>query len=263
VTELRDPHQRNGMSGIPVQNRILARMAPDAFECLRPHLQRIAVSRRAILQEAHRPIEHVHFIERGVASIFARTQRDGPVEVSLVGRFGLVGVSVVPGTVRSPHRCLMQMDGETLRISARALAKAMDDSAALRRQLLNYVHVLLIQNAQAVLCNARHEVVERLARWLLLARDRLDDDLIPVTHDLLSMMLGVRRAGITDALALLERAGAVRRERGTVAINDRAVLEQHACECYRIIATEFQRLLEAHPGGYTLEGGKPNDRLFA
>jgi CRP-like cAMP-binding protein len=238
-------------------------MVPDAFERLRPHLQRIEVSRRAILQEAHRPIEHVHFIERGVASIFARTHRDGPVEVSLVGRFGLVGVSVVLGTARSPHRCLMQMDGETLRISARALSEALDESASLRRQLLNYVHVLLIQNAQAVLCNARHEVVERLARWLLLARDRLDDDLIPVTHDLLSMMLGVRRAGITDALALLERAGAVRRERGAVAIGDRAALEQHACECYRIIATEFQRLLETHPGGYTLESGGPKDRLSA
>jgi CRP-like cAMP-binding protein len=155
------------------------------------------------------------------------------------------------------------MDGETLRISARALSEALDESASLRRQLLNYVHVLLIQNAQAVLCNARHEVVERLARWLLLARDRLDDDLIPVTHDLLSMMLGVRRAGITDALALLERAGAIRRERGVVAISDRAALEQHACECYRIIATEFQRLLETHPGVYTLESGGPKDRLSA
>jgi len=252
MTEPREQADRSGTPGIPVQNRILARMPPEAFERLRPHLERVQARRRTILQEQYRPIQFVHFIERGVASVFARTRRDGPVEVSLVGRFGVVGVSVVLGVMRSPHRCLMQMDGEALRVSAAALTQAMDESVALRRQLLSYVHVLLVQNAQAVLCNARHEVLERLSRWLLLARDRLDHDAIPVTHELLSIMLGVRRAGITDALAVLERAGAVRRARGSVEIADRAALERHACECYRIIADEFERVLESPPGGYSI-----------
>jgi CRP-like cAMP-binding protein len=252
VPEVHDPRLSTAAPALPVLNRILAQMPPDAFEHLRPHLERVPIRRRAILQEQHRPIEHVHFIERGVASIFARTRRDGPVEVSLVGRFGLVGVSAVLGAVRSPHRCLMQMDGEALRVPAATLARVMDENPAVRRQFLSYVHVLLVQNAQAVLCNARHEVVERLSRWLLLARDRLDEDAIPVTHEVLSMMLGVRRAGITDALANLERDGAVRRERGSVEIADRAALERRACECYGIIAGEFGRLLETHPGGYTL-----------
>ncbi len=252
VTEVHDPGPSTVAAALPVRNRILARMPPQAFEDLRAHLERVPIHRRAILQEQHRPIEHVHFIERGVASIFARTRRDGPVEVSLVGRFGLVGVSAVLGVVRSPHRCLMQMDGEALRVPATALAAVMDENLAVRRQLLNYVHVMLVQNAQAVLCNARHEVVERLARWLLLARDRLDEDAIPVTHEVLSMMLGVRRAGITDALASLERDGAVRRERGQVEIANRTILERRTCECYAVIAGEFRRLLETHPGGYTL-----------
>jgi CRP-like cAMP-binding protein len=164
----------------------------------------------------------------------------------------LVGVSAILGAMRSPHRCLMQMDGEALRVPAATLARVMDENPAVRRQLLSYVHVLLVQNAQAVLCNARHEVVERLSRWLLLARDRLDEDAIPVTHEVLSMMLGVRRAGITDALASLEHDGAVRRERGSVEIADRPALERRACECYGVIAGEFRRLLETHRGGYTL-----------
>src|SRR5436309_15692644 len=95
-------------SSANVQNRILAGMPPDMFDCLRPHLRSVGLQRRAILQEHNRPIEHVYFIERGVASLFARTQRDGPVEVAIVGRLGFVGVAVVLGTMRSPNRCVME-----------------------------------------------------------------------------------------------------------------------------------------------------------
>ena len=224
-----------------IRNQMLARLPAEVFARLQPHLQRIEIKHRAIVQERHWPVEHVYFIERGVASIFAWTSQDGPVQVALVGRFGLVGVSALLGVKRSPHRCLMQTDGEALRISARELVAAMNSNEAVRLQLLNYVHFLLIQNSQFALCNARHELQERLSRWLLLTHDRLDDDIIPVTHDLLSMMLGVRRAGITEALASLEQAGAVRRTRGAIEIADRSVLEQYACECYRIISTERTR----------------------
>jgi CRP-like cAMP-binding protein len=224
-----------------IRNEMLASMPADVFARLQSHLQRIEIKRRAIVQERHWPVEHVYFIERGIASIFAWTTQDGPVQVALVGRFGLVGVSAVLGVKRSPHRCLMQTDGEALRIPARELVAVMNASETVRHQLLNYVHFLLIQNSQFALCNARHELQERLSRWLLLTHDRLDGDVIPVTHDVLSMMLGVRRAGITEALAALEAAGAVRRTRGAIEITDRSVLEQHACECYRIISTERSR----------------------
>jgi len=132
VSEVHDPGPSNAAPALPVLNRILARMPPDAFEDLRPHLERVPIRRRAILQEQHRPIEHVYFIERGVASIFARTRQDGPVEVSLVGRFGLVGVSAILGAMRSPHRCLMQMDGEALRVPAATLARVMNENPAVR-----------------------------------------------------------------------------------------------------------------------------------
>ena len=239
-----------------VRNRILTCMPPEAFELMRPHFERVSVGHRTILQEQFRPIEHVHFIERGVASVFVRTGQDGPVEVSLIGRFGMVGVSAILGANRSPYRCIVQVGGETLRMPAAALATVMDESRFVRHHLLNYVHVLMIQNSQLVLCNGRHDVIERLARWLLLARDRLDEDVVPVTHDILSILLGVRRAGITEALAGLEQTGAVRRERGAVRIVDRQSLEKRSCECYRIIAAEFQRLGGTNAGRYTLEGGR-------
>jgi CRP-like cAMP-binding protein len=225
-----------------VQNRVLASMAPESFDHLRPYLEPVALKRRAILQEHNRPIEHLYFIEHGVASLFARTQRDGPVEVAIVGRLGFVGVGAILGTMRSPNRCLMEVAGGALRIRAHEIRRIIEDCPAIQRQLLNYVHMLLIQNTQTALCNARHELDKRLCRWLLLASDRLDDTVIPLTHDNLSMILGVRRAGVTTTLSDLERAGATKRARGAIEIVDRSALERRACECYRIIASEYMRL---------------------
>jgi CRP-like cAMP-binding protein len=228
-----------------VQNRVLACMEPAAFRQIGPHLQPVSLNRRDILQEHDRAVEHVYFLECGVASLLARTRRDGPVEVAMVGRLGVVGVAAVLGASRSPNRAVMAVPGQALRISASELRGVMVASPAVARPLLSYVHALLIQNSQTALCNARHELEERLCRWLLLAVDRLDASELPLTHDMLSMILGVRRAGITDALSGLERAGALRKRRGTIDIVDRRVLEQRTCECYRIITAEYRRLIEA------------------
>ena len=227
---------------IVVQNRLLSGMPPDVFEHLRPYLQPVALKRRAILQEHNRPIERAYFLERGMASLFARTNRDGPVEVALVGRLGVVGVAAILGIMRSPNRCLMEVPGEALAVDAREMQQIMETEPLVRQSLLNYVHALLIQHTQTALCNVRHHLKERLCRWLLLALDRVDDRVIPLSHDQLSMILGVRRAGVTMALASLEDTGAVIKRRGAVEIADRAALENHACECYRIIAGEYRRM---------------------
>jgi CRP-like cAMP-binding protein len=220
-------------------------MEPEVFAHLRPHLQLTALKRRAILQEHSRPIEHVHFIERGVASLLARTQRDGPVQVGIVGRLGFVGVAAVLGTKRSPNRCLVEIPGEGFRISTDELRRIMGDVPQVGQRLLHYIHALLIQNTQTALCNVRHDLDKRLCRWLLLASDRLDDTVMPLTHDRLSMILGVRRAGVTTALANLEQAGGVKKTRGAVEIVNRAVLERKTCECYRIVASEYRRLTDS------------------
>jgi CRP-like cAMP-binding protein len=224
---------------VRVQNRLLAGLAPGSFERLRPFMEPIALKRRAILQDYHHPIEHVYFIERGVASLLVRTQRDGPVEIAMVGRLGFVGVAAVLGMQRSSNRCLMSVPGYALRIAVPDLHRATQRDPDLRQQLFSYIHALLVQNAQTTLCSARHSLEERLCRWLLLAADRLDDRIIPVTHDMLSVILGVRRASITTALAELERAGGLFKLRGAIDLRDRSVLGQRTCECYQIISSEY------------------------
>jgi len=239
---------------IIVRNRILAGMAPKLFARLRPYLHPIALKRRTILQEHNRPIEHIYFIERGVASLVAPCQRDGPVEVAIIGRFGFVGVVAVLGTMSSPNRCLMEVSGEALRITSNDLQHIMEKVPLVRQHLLTYVHALLIQNTQTSLCNIRHQIEERLCRWLLLASDRLDDNVVPLTHDQLSIILGIRRAGVTTSLATLEEIGAVTKRRGAVEIADRAILEAKSCECYRIIASEYNRVANSSPYQHAING---------
>lgn len=225
-----------------VRNRVLASLNPSSFRQLAPHLTRVSLGRRAVLQDHYHRIDHVHFIERGVASLYARTRADGPVEVALVGPFGFVGVTALLGNSRSPHRCLMQVQGEALRIGVPDLLDAMQALPAIRQHLLAYVHALLVQYAQAALCNGRHDVEQRLCRWLLHAADRLDDAVIPITHDMLSMNLGVRRAGVTGLLGQLQRSGAIAMGRATCEIIDREALERRTCECFGIISAEFRHL---------------------
>ena len=227
---------------VDVQNRLLAGVGSASFERLRPFLQPIALKRRAILQDYKHPIEHIYFIERGVASLLMRTQRDGPVEIAIVGRLGFVGVAAVLGIQRSPNRCLMSVPGYALRIAAPDLQRAMQRDPDIRQQLFSYIHALLIQNSQTTLCSARHNLEERLTRWLLLTSDRLDERIIPVTHEMLSVILGVRRASITTTLAELERTGGLVRLRGAIDLRDRAVLARRTCECYQIIASEYEHL---------------------
>jgi CRP-like cAMP-binding protein len=230
---------------MPVRNRLLAALPAQDFDLLHPHLERVALKRRQVLEEPHVPIRYVHFIERGAASMASRTRADGLVGVGLVGRTGLVGIPVVLGTMGSPLRCVVQIPGEALRIGADHLRRAMDRSAAMRQILLNYVQALMVQNSQLVLCNTRHPSDQRLARWLLLAHDESDDDAVCVTHAVVSRILGVRRATVTEAIGRLGAAGVVRTDRGCITIVDRARLEQVACECYRIIRAEYDRLVPA------------------
>jgi CRP-like cAMP-binding protein len=246
-----------------VRNRVLATLDPLSFHRLAPHLTRVALGRRAVLHDYFHPVEHVHFIERGVASVYARTRADGLVEVAMVGPFGIVGVAAILGVPRSRHRCLMQVPGEALRIGVADLRAAMQASPAIRDHLLAYVHALLVQNSQAALCNGRHDVEQRLCRWLLLAADRLDDTVIPITHDMLSMNLGVRRAGVTSLLGLLQKSGAIAIGRATCEIVDRAALERRACECYGIVAAEYRHLNERGCHTHVLGDHVPGDGAAA
>lgn len=231
-----------------VRNRILANLPAEDFEALRPHLAFTELKRRSIVQEANTQVKHVHFIESGFLSRVARTHSDGLVEVAIVGRFGFIGISAALGTMLSLHRTMVLIPGTALRIEADDLQKIMQAHPNIREHLLRYVQSLIVQKSQTALCNVRHELEQRLARWMLLACERLDQDTLPVTQDLLSMMLGVRRAGVSVALAKFEAEGLVRKTRGSIDVLDVPKLEQRACECYRIIQHGYDRLMPTvHP----------------
>ena len=224
-------------------NRLLAALPADDLGRLWPRLEPVRLEAKQALVEPNRPVEHVQFVEAGLVSILAGTSGSGYVEVALVGCEGLVGLPVIFGVETSPHRAVVQAAGRALRMSAGDLQQAMEEIEALRTLLLRYAQAQMVQAAQGVACNGRHTIDGRLARWLLQAHDREDGDCIPLTHDLISQMLGVRRAGVTTALGDLETAGIIEASRGCITVLDRVGLEQASCECYGIVKAEFDKLL--------------------
>lgn len=223
------------------RNRILSRLSPDEFGLLGPHLEAVDLPLRKQLENRNKAIDQVYFIERGIASVVANgTGRS--IEVGLIGREGMTGLAVVMGTDRTPHDTFMQAAGDGQRLTSAKLRSAMEQSPALHRSFLRYGHAFVVQTAQTALANGRNKLEERLARWLLMAHDRLDSDAVPLTHEFLSVMLGVRRPGVTVALDLLEKQGLIRVKRGAVAILSRTGLRKVSNGAYGAAEAEFQRL---------------------
>jgi len=223
-------------------NRILTRLSPDEIGLLQPHLEAVDLPVRKQLENRNKTIEYAYFIESGFASVVANgTGRS--IEVGLIGREGMSGLAVVMGSDRTPHDTFMQVGGDGQRISSAKLRSAMAQSPALHRFFLRYGHAFMVQTAQTALANGRSKIEERLARWLLMAQDRLDGEVVPLTHEFLSVMLGVRRPGVTVALDLLEKDGLIRAKRGAVAILNRTGLRKVSNGAYGAAEAEFQRLL--------------------
>jgi len=224
---------------------MLAALDPSELELLGPHLRHVSLKKHQVLQDINRPLDRVTFVESGAVSIMSRTRKDGAVEVAVVGRFGCVGIPVLLGTGRSPNRAVVRIAGDAFTIGAEELDALRPRLPGFQRVVNQYIQARLVQHSQVGLCNVRHTINERVCRWLLLIRDRIETDDVPVTHELLSQALGVRRAGITEAVAHLESHAAVRGARGRIRIVDVEALENCACECYRIIKDEYDRMLVA------------------
>jgi CRP-like cAMP-binding protein len=225
------------------RNRILSAMSNADLALLQPHLEKVSLKFRQRLQPSHRSIRNVFFPECGIASVVAvgggeRRQ----AEVAVIGREGMTGLPVVLGTDRSPCDIFMQVEGEGRCIAAQKLSEALNQSISLLKYLLRYGHTFAVQANYTALANARGSVGERLARWLLMARDRLDSDEMILTHEFLALMLGVRRAGVTGALQAFESQGLVETARGSVTIKDREGLEQCANGFYGPPEAEYGRL---------------------
>ncbi|TDH58140.1 Crp/Fnr family transcriptional regulator [Dankookia rubra] len=225
------------------RNRLLSALPPDDLARLRPRLDQVELAPRMILHAPDEPIDAVHFPETGWISMLTMLESGDSAEVGLVGREGMVGLPLLLGTDRSPFEAMVQAGGTALRLPAEAFRQALDQNAALRTLLLRYTLAFNVQVAQTAACNGRHQIEQRLARWMLMAHDRSDGDGFPMTHEFLSTMLGVRRAGVTVAAGALQRAGLIRYERGRMFVTDRDGLEAGSCDCFDLVRREYERLL--------------------
>jgi CRP-like cAMP-binding protein len=206
-------------------NRILARLSAADFALLEPHLKSIDLPVRKVLEKRGRPIKAVYFPESGFASVVANGG-DRPIEVGLIGLEGMTGLPVILGNDRNSNEVFMQVAGQGQCLAAKDLREAIDKSDSLHRSLLRYAHVFLEQTTRTAVANGRSKIEERLARWLLMAADRVGEGELPLTHEFLAMMLAVRRPGVTIAIQDLERRGLIDRKRGCVIILDREGLEK-------------------------------------
>ena len=225
-------------------NTLLGALSVDDMELIRPHLTRVDLSRRQVLVAPNEPIEHVYFLEGGVASIVSVMARSGRTETGIFGREGVTATCLLLGTDRTPHETFMQIDSSTaLRIDTEQYLALVQQSATLHTMLLRYVQTVLVQAAQSAATNAHHRVEARLARWLLMCHDRIDGDEIELTHEFMSMMISADRSGVTVTLHILEGAGMIRSTRGLVTIRDRGKLEELAGDSYGVPEAEYRRLI--------------------
>ena len=226
------------------RNLLLNALTPSDFELLAPHLTSVRLEPRKVLGAANEPIEHVYFPESGIASVVSHMPKSGSTEVGIFGRDGMSGTSLLVGSDRSPHETFIQVgNGTALRIDAARFGDATVRSRSLHLTLLRFLQTSIVQTAHTAVSNAHHPVEARLARWLLMCHDRIDNDEIALTHEFMSMMICARRTGVTVTLHVLEGAGMILSRRGRVIIVDRAKLENFAGEAYGPPEAEYRRLL--------------------
>ena len=224
------------------RNRLLGALSNADLALLQPHLQRTPLKFRQPLQMANRKIRTVYFLESGIASVVAVSGERRQAEVALIGREGMTGIALLHGVDRSPCDVFIQVEGEGHSIPADALREAMRQSTTLTECLLRFAHVFGVQSAYTALANSQGKIEERLARWLLMAQDRVESDELLMTHEFLALMLGVRRAGVTGTLQHLEMKGMVETARGAVTVKDREGLQECADGLYGTPEAEFERL---------------------
>lgn len=228
---------------IPWGNRLLARLPPQELQRLVPHLSFVTMRLHEVLYDFQALIEYVYFPLQSILSALT-VMRDGrAIEIANIGREGAAGLAVLTGAPRSPNRMIVQISDGALRMRADVLQKLAAPEGPLRTLLLEHQASFFVQVSQSVACNGLHPIQQRCCRWLLMTHDRLDSDVLPLTHEFLAMMLGVRRAGVTEVLRILQEQNLVGCSRGKITIRDRQGLEALSCECYQIIKCEYQALL--------------------
>jgi CRP-like cAMP-binding protein len=218
----------------PSENRLLGALPEDVLERLAPHLERVAMPLGRVLYESGAPVHEAYFPTTSIVSMHRLMENGSAAEVALVGSEGMLGLSLVLGAERSNTEVSVQSPGHAFRMPARSLEEEFGRGGALMQVLLRYTQTFIAQVAQTAACNRHGTLEQRLCRWLLLNLDRMPSGELTVTHELIANALGVRREGVTEAAGRLQRQGAIHYHRGHLSVLDRPVLENHACECYRM-----------------------------
>ena len=230
-----------------IENRLLAALPDEDRERLFPYLQPVTFSLGQVVYESHGRQEFVYFPTSCVVSLLYTMEDGSTAEMGLVGNDSVVGVALFLGGDTTPNRAIAQIAGDAYQLKAKLLQEEFARGGAVQRLLLRYTQALITQISQTAVCNRLHSGDKRLCRWLLLSHDRVHSDDILMTQEFLSHMLGGRRESVTVAAGRLQDAGLIRYSRGQIKILDRLGLEAAACECYRIVKQEFDRLLAPRP----------------
>lgn len=236
------PAVSSGLTPRPVRNRLLRLLPPADLERLWPRLELVELSLKAVLLTPGAAVDSVHFVETGTVSMIATLGDGTQIEVGLVGPEGMTGLPLLLGASTSPLEGMVQVNGAALRLPAAAFRAALAEMPAFLALLLRYVDAFHFQVAQSAACNSRHQIEQRLARWLLMTHDRVEGDSFSMTQEFMSTMLGVQRPGVTLAIGALQRAGLVQHHRGNMRVLDRPGLEAAACECYETVRKRFDWL---------------------
>jgi CRP-like cAMP-binding protein len=225
-------------------NRLLALVDKTALDVVATAFQPVHLKKGQELHAPMQPIEHLYFLTAGLSSDVVEDRGIERIEVGCVGYEGFTGVPVVLGVDRTPHRSFMETDGSAFKIPTERLLEAVRSHSSFAALLHRYVHVYMIQVAATALADGRYNVERRTARWLLMAHDRMREDALPLTHDFLALMLGVRRAGVTNAVHVLEGKGAIKATRSVITVRSRKTLEEIAGACYGQPEAEYRRVFE-------------------
>jgi CRP-like cAMP-binding protein len=230
------PGERTSPEGKPVSNRLLLAMRDEEFRSVRPHLEFVNLPHHLSLHQPHRTVRFAHFPNEGLISLVVELKDGKSVEAGLLGKDGASGMPAVLGLSRSPLREIVQIAGSGFRVRIGTLREIVQTAPQIQVILGRYAAGLAMQVAQTAACNRLHKIEERLARWLLIAQDRLESGTVPITHDFLATMLGTDRPSVTLAAGVLQKKGIIVYMRGSVKILNRQKLEEFACECYAIVS---------------------------
>ena len=224
-------------------NRILKALPLEEYERLSTHLEPVSMPLGEILYHPDEPITHVYFPNHGTVSLVSNLEDGTSVEVGMVGNEGMFGVCVFLGSISTPLLAQVQLPGDGLRMRANVLKSEFKKGGQLQDLLLRYTQAFITQIAQTAACNRAHTVEGRLSKWLLMCEDRANSKKLELTHEFIAMMLGARRAGVTEAAGDLRSRGWIDYKRGHLTILDRHGLESVTCECYPLVKKEFARLI--------------------